>query len=118
MEDFKQKDVSFKAFFANLDDIKAETNELQQTSENNLQLVNDKLEEANLSLKSSNLDLGSLNTKVDSLKGMYVDHDQTYQELRQKCSEADLKASNVTALSKKWSQQVKFKKILFYKTLL
>lgn len=57
LEDFKQKDVSFKAFFANLDDIKAETNELQQTSENNLQQVNDLLEEANLSLKSSNLDL-------------------------------------------------------------
>ena len=114
LEDLKQKDVSFKAFFANLEEIKAEATELQQTSENNMQSVSDLLEEANFSLKSSNLDLESLNVKVDSLKDLYVNHDETYQELRQKCNQADIRASNVTKLSNKWSQEVIGILLLFF----
>ena len=37
---------------------------------------------------------------------MYADHDTRYTELRQKCHQADLQSSNLTALSQKWSEQV------------
>jgi hypothetical protein len=47
-----------------------------------------------------------LNNKVEDLKDVYADHDKKYQDLRQKCLQAEQKTSAISVIGQSWQSKV------------
>jgi hypothetical protein len=79
LEKFRDKDVEFKAYFDNLEQIRNETGHLQKNSATTLNQIENMIKEGQESLSSSNKDLSDLNSKVEDLQELYSDHETKYQ---------------------------------------
>jgi hypothetical protein len=106
LEEFKSRDVTFKAYFDNLAQIRTETDAMQQNSQQTLALIRDLTKKADNILSQSNDDINELNGKVATLQDIYKDHDQKYQDLRQICLVGEQKASEMSIQSKNWQNKV------------
>ncbi len=106
LEGFRERDITFKAFFASLEQISLDTVGLQATAQDNLKTVNEVLTNTEVGLADANNDLASLELKTGELKETYAGHDAQLATLRQKCTLAEARSANLSGLSERWSRQV------------
>ena len=119
LEEFKEKDVEFNAFFNSLKQIEDDSKVLQETSNNNLISLKELIQDAAEKLEESKDSLIDLDTSVAELEGLYGNHDAKYNKLKELCSQAEDKSANITHLSRDWSNrvsliQLKLALIVFY----
>ena len=106
LDKFRDKDVEFKAYFDNLEQIRNETSHLQKNSATTLNQIESMIKEGQESLSSSNKDLSDLNSKVEDLQELYSDHETKYTDLKQKCQLAEQKAQSISSTGLKWQNKV------------
>lgn len=106
LERTKDKDVAFKAYYENLEQIRTETLSLQQNSGIVLENITKLIEEGHETLDKSSKELNDLTAKVEDLKELYNDHENKYSELKQKCSIAEKKTSEISTLALNWQSKV------------
>ena len=106
LDKLKDKDIEFKAYFDNLEQVKNETISLQANSTQALNAIEKNLKQGQEKLDQSNKDLADLNSKVNDLNELYVDHDSNYQDLRQKCLQAEQKAQSLALTGQSWRNKV------------
>jgi chromosome segregation ATPase len=99
---FKDKDIEFRAYFDNLEQIKNETVTLQANSAAALSSIERLLKQGTQKLDLANRDLKDLNSKVQDLGDLYANHEANYQELRQRCVQAEQKAQSLAVTAQNW----------------
>ncbi len=106
LESFKERDVTFKAFFNSLEQIREENSVLQKNSDANLKTVKELLTSSEETLVESESDLARLEEKTDELRRIYSDHDELFKGLRDKCQLAEVRAADLSSVAERWSGQV------------
>lgn len=113
LEEFKEKDIEFSAFFNSLKQIENDSQVLQKTSNENLLNLKELIKDATKKLDESKDSLIDLDTSVADLKGLYGNHDEKYNELILLCGQAEQKSANITHLSRDWSDRVSLNDPIF-----
>lgn len=106
LEKFRDQDIEFKAYFDNLEQIKNESAQLQASSNEALDTVEKILGQSQVKIDQSSKDLAELTTRVDELSQLYANHDSSFQDLRQKCIQAEQKAQSLAQTGQNWRQRV------------
>jgi chromosome segregation ATPase len=106
LERTRDKDVAFKAYYENLEQIRNETISLQVNSAMTLKSINSLIQEGHQTLARSGKELNDLTAKVEDLLELYQDHDNKYLELKQKCNLAEQRTKEVSRLALNWQNKV------------